>query len=653
MSELGEIKRLSDLVQMIKENIGRLLGANVSVAIVDSAAEIKYIDEEITDFKDFIISFAKGNFDLLSIGDHSLPLSGTNIAFFKVSEKALIILNSSKGPVGQLLAFKGRMNKYSAIIDELLEKGPEPEEKALSKAAVRVPVLTVSIANKKFGMEEAKVLHLVNGENTISDICEKTGLPQLKVDEILRKYQKKKWIKLKRVIIGVVEKEKKGEKKELKQKAPVTRPVEPTAPVTPSIEPGAESVYIFPILEGEFKGKKFPKQDAQILYYCDGQYTIEDIINKTGQNKLQVMEVIKKYEKKKKLKLTKIVPSKKEKVQIPQPAPQVTEVSLETSQPSVAPQTQIPVSSPMSASTPQPLENEQVFDELLEIMETTSPISQSALEQPRIPQPTYQTQTQPQSVSSTMPAPTIPESPSSQVAPPPPQPISQDITPLQPTQSEPMQSAPTKADSTKTPSIESPRIPQPPQNVDVSVVKGEPVSDALFDDLTSLLEETAPISPTTQETPLPSEQSGIPPQSPAIPSPPVQTEQPTPAEEIISPRSQESQIESNVQSTVVSSSSLLESTEEGVKITTYPEEDPLKNRLERLSTILEENTDEGEEKSEVKIVGSKAICPNCKTHVIMMAKVCPNCNRPLRTCPNCKSPITLFARICPSCGSLL
>ncbi|HUX98516.1 MAG TPA: zinc ribbon domain-containing protein, partial [Candidatus Deferrimicrobium sp.] len=88
----------------------------------------------------------------------------------------------------------------------------------------------------------------------------------------------------------------------------------------------------------------------------------------------------------------------------------------------------------------------------------------------------------------------------------------------------------------------------------------------------------------------------------------------------------------------------------------YPEQDPLKSRLERLSNILEETTEDITSKGEkagVKIVGSKAICPNCKTHVIMMAKICPNCQKPLRVCPNCNSPITLFARICPSCGSLL
>ncbi|MDD1776598.1 MAG: zinc ribbon domain-containing protein, partial [Candidatus Helarchaeota archaeon] len=106
----------------------------------------------------------------------------------------------------------------------------------------------------------------------------------------------------------------------------------------------------------------------------------------------------------------------------------------------------------------------------------------------------------------------------------------------------------------------------------------------------------------------------------------------------------------------ISGDSLLQDTAEGIKVTVSPEEDPLKNRLQRLSNILEETTSDISTKAKkegVEIQGSKAICPNCRSLVIIMSKICPNCQRPLRTCPNCNAAITLFARICPSCGSLL
>lgn len=192
LSKQAELKGLSDVVKSIKNELGHLLGSNIAVAIVSGDGIISYIDNELQKFSDFILTFVKENFQRLLLGDHSLPLSGTNIAFFKVSEKSLIILNSDKGPVGQLLAFKGQMQKYVNKIDKLIETlTSEEETKASAKAAVRVPELAVSIANKKFEMEEAKVLNLVNGKNTVSDISGRTGILQLKVDEILRKYQKR------------------------------------------------------------------------------------------------------------------------------------------------------------------------------------------------------------------------------------------------------------------------------------------------------------------------------------------------------------------------------------------------------------------------------------------------------------------------------
>lgn len=606
MSELEGIKKISDLVDAIKQNIGRLLGSDTTVAITNSAAEIKYIDSEIKDFSDFIISFTRGNFELLNIGDHSLPLSGTNIAFFKISYNALVILHSPKGPVGQLLAFKGRMNKYATKIDELLETEEGAAEEATpAKAAARVPVLTVSIANKKFGMDEAKVLHLVNGENTIATICEKTGLPQLKVDEILRKYQKKNWIKLKRVIIGVTEKVEKEQKKkphEVPKKQPELAPKLEVAE-----EFGVESVYIFPILETEFDSKKFPREDAIVLQLCNGQYTIEDIIAEAKLNRLQIMEILNRYEKKGKLKLTKILPSTATQMtdlpSLPAEPQQMPEFTSYTQYPSVPTPNDGMQSTYLEVA---PENEENVFNELMDIMNEAQPVEQGApetVEAPHSYAPSYPS------------APSIPLPPNSVPSIP--------VAPKPESPSVPVAPAPAPAES-----LESPRIPRAPQEMDVSVVKGEPVTDALFDDLSSLLDGTAPLTQGAMEV-----QESVSQSEPAA----VASPQPATSESI-------------------SGNDLLEESAEGIRITTYPEPDQFQNRLDRLSNILEETAEEKTiqvDSTEVKVVGSKAICPNCKTHVIMMAKICPNCNRALRTCPNCKSAITLFARICPSCGSLL
>jgi RNA polymerase subunit RPABC4/transcription elongation factor Spt4 len=143
--------------------------------------------------------------------------------------------------------------------------------------------------------------------------------------------------------------------------------------------------------------------------------------------------------------------------------------------------------------------------------------------------------------------------------------------------------------------------------------------------------------------------------TPAAPAPvPAQTLAPSPVS--VPVPSAEKPVPDLGSNQTISGDSLLQDTPGGVKVTTYPEEDPLKNRLQRLSNILEETTSDISSKAKkegVEIQGSKAICPNCRSLVIIMSKICPNCQKPLRTCPNCNAAITLFARICPSCGSLL
>ncbi len=222
--EIENINSLEDIVKKIANDMRKLLSNPIQIGIIDNNNNLKYIDPVLEEkYADFIKSFAAGNFSVLDVGEHSLPLSGVNIGFFKLSEKAMIVLYSESGPVGQLLAFKGRMHKYSDYIDKFidmkLEKG---KSKQVEKTAYRVPIKLDGIERKKFSMIEAKVIHLIDGKNTIEDICEKTNLPRLKVDEIIKKYQKKGWIKLKRIIVMEGEQAKKEPKKEevVKKEAP-------------------------------------------------------------------------------------------------------------------------------------------------------------------------------------------------------------------------------------------------------------------------------------------------------------------------------------------------------------------------------------------------------------------------------------------------
>ncbi len=65
----------------------------------------------------------------------------------------------------------------------------------------KIPYLPDMMAlQKKYPLDDSKVIYLCNGKNSIEEIAEQTGFSLLKINEILKKYQKKKIINIKRVI---------------------------------------------------------------------------------------------------------------------------------------------------------------------------------------------------------------------------------------------------------------------------------------------------------------------------------------------------------------------------------------------------------------------------------------------------------------------
>ncbi|MHA1230362.1 MAG: hypothetical protein ACTSPQ_06915, partial [Candidatus Helarchaeota archaeon] len=154
-----------------------------------------------------------------------IPLGGVNLAFFKPGNNFLIIIHSKKGPIGQLLSFKKIMANYTGKISELIgdvtpsersitmpppkieipkekiEKIERKPEARVRSRARRVPLLMKEMTGKeKFKIDTAKVLELCDGTNSIEEIAEKTNLPKLKVDMIIKQFEKKGWIKISRVI---------------------------------------------------------------------------------------------------------------------------------------------------------------------------------------------------------------------------------------------------------------------------------------------------------------------------------------------------------------------------------------------------------------------------------------------------------------------
>jgi len=220
----------------ILANIGKLLATRPYIAITDAKGTIQYTDAPLEIYAKFIQSFVNDNFHLLQIGDHSLPLGGVNLAFFKMSSKSMVILYTVRGVTGQLLSFKARMPEFQARIDQLiggLIEIPTPIQEphiysplgpsvsadirstvsktlnstgavaSATKAGLKtVPFLMRKLTGKeKFPLEDAQILQFCDGTNGLEDICAKTGYNRLKVDEVIRDYQKKKWIELKRIVL--------------------------------------------------------------------------------------------------------------------------------------------------------------------------------------------------------------------------------------------------------------------------------------------------------------------------------------------------------------------------------------------------------------------------------------------------------------------
>ncbi|MFX0132715.1 MAG: zinc ribbon domain-containing protein [Candidatus Hodarchaeota archaeon] len=350
----------------IIEYMNKILSRTTYLGIFGENEKVYYMQGALKRYLPFLQSYIEENFNLLGIGDHSIPLSGVNLVFFKTSEHSIVVLHTREGPVGQLLAFKSRMFRFADRIEEEIIKELPVKKKSRPKthkvpavSAERIPVLTVPIEKKKFPMDEASILHIIDGEKTITEICQKTKIPRLKVNEILKKYQKKGWVRLKRVIgsattepteappVIITKKVKKAKeiKKVTKPKPPppkkmeITTPSQPEKPaipfvaeapktkeITPPItekavipefqpkgaEPevfGEDVIYNFPILLVDEPKVKMSKNEQKILKMCDGRNTIEDICDIFSINKVELMSTLRKFQKKGIIKLTRIIPS--------------------------------------------------------------------------------------------------------------------------------------------------------------------------------------------------------------------------------------------------------------------------------------------------------------------------------------------------------
>ncbi|NVM27500.1 MAG: hypothetical protein HWN65_01550 [Candidatus Helarchaeota archaeon] len=220
------VANIDSIVKEITSKLGGILAVRVYVGVANSIGQLIYEDSEMEQFRNFIQTFVKSNFKYLKVGDHSLPISGRNIMFFR-TPKAMLVLYSIKGRVGQLLTFKSMLPKYMNSFDQFVgEVSPEvlpaelvveevrPEVETIPtvplKAIEKVifsrreafykeitPVLGKKIKDgAKFSLITSVILNYSNDENSILDISDKLDVSQEEFNAQLYKLYKANWIKI-------------------------------------------------------------------------------------------------------------------------------------------------------------------------------------------------------------------------------------------------------------------------------------------------------------------------------------------------------------------------------------------------------------------------------------------------------------------------
>ena len=306
--------------------VGNLLMKKVYIAVLDRIGQLYYSDPELDDLIEFIQTFTRTNFKILSINDHSIPLSNSNLVFFKSSQNIMIVLFMKDGRVGQLLTFKRKMAHYGEIFEELLadyietirddifkdeqisitpdlsvsqaqvatevntesfsipdqiisptdpiELAAETEEFVLEEpleldddfeGIKQIPILLREMGAKdKFEINTSVVFQYCNGKNSVEEIIEKTKLDKGEVEEILERYQSKGWIKI-RILEG-------KRRRDFK---------------------------IYPKIGKVSLALGFNPEEVTVLELCNGKTSIKEISEKTGLPIEKVAEVIKTHEEKK------------------------------------------------------------------------------------------------------------------------------------------------------------------------------------------------------------------------------------------------------------------------------------------------------------------------------------------------------------------
>ncbi|NVM52478.1 MAG: hypothetical protein HWN66_02160 [Candidatus Helarchaeota archaeon] len=242
---------LNEIVTDMQRKMKKIYSPAPAVCIANNQAELLYMDEMLGERLEYIIEYIKKNFDLIEEGQYSFPISGTLLGFFKMTSQIMFILYGKSGKIGNLLLFRGLLENFGQLIDELssdLESMKRVEKNANL-------VIKLSKTQELVGPDFIENLHAPPEEVVASE----------------------------RIEIG----------------GPIPTP-------SPAIAPFPEGpVELYPELLERFRNKKFNFQEGIIMQYADGQLSLSEIVTKSKYTKEEVLEIINSYQKKGWLKIHK------------------------------------------------------------------------------------------------------------------------------------------------------------------------------------------------------------------------------------------------------------------------------------------------------------------------------------------------------------
>ncbi len=280
--------QISNIAKEISDYMGSMLTKRAYIAIAGRNGELYHLDEAYNEHIDFLQNFMRSSFSLLKVNDYAMPLSSLNLVFFKVSENIAIILYAKAKSIkhGQLLGFKSKINEYGSPLEDLLQgnfppiiEAPEitfnsspviepliSKKQDQTEAKIRrVPYLLRKLKMKdKFELTESVVLNLIDGDTCVEDICKKSNLLSEEVDEVIKKFRDKGWLR-----IRIIE--------------PISRTRKPVMLYPKLIEPVSLTI-------------GFKDDERLVLENCSGEKSIDDIAEITSIKKSEVIDILDKYE---------------------------------------------------------------------------------------------------------------------------------------------------------------------------------------------------------------------------------------------------------------------------------------------------------------------------------------------------------------------